>query len=48
MAIICVIVAIVKVVVPSRGELYKKAGLNITIARTLIFKFIISLKALRL
>jgi hypothetical protein len=33
---------------PSKSELYKKAKLSITIAKTLIFKFIISLKALRL
>ena len=33
---------------PSKGELCKKAKLSIAIAKTPIFKFIISLKALRL
>jgi len=46
-ATVCVVAAVVKVVVPGGGKLCEKAKLNITVARTPNFKFIMSLKASR-
>jgi hypothetical protein len=46
-AIVYVVAAVVKVVVSNRDELCEKAELSIAVAKTLNFKFIVSLKASR-